>query len=221
MKVPRDRVPDELRPLLDRGEVLALGAESLLIKHEWLGLPAVYKIRLSKPYRHPRLDDRLRRARTRREARSLSRLPEWGVPTPTLYEADVDLGLIVMEYLPGETLREVTEERFRASLFEELGRLVGRMHEHGFVHYDLTTSNVLVVDGRLYVIDLGLSDDSTDLEDHAIDLRVFERCLESTHPDVMEEAWEAFVRGYREERGETTDQVLKQLEDVKSRVRYI
>ncbi len=221
MKVPRDRVPDELRPLLDRGEVLALGAESLLIKHEWLGLPAVYKIRLSKPYRHPRLDDRLRRARTRREARSLSRLPEWGVPTPTLYEVDVDLGLIVMEYLPGETLREVTEERFRASLFEELGRLVGRMHEHGFVHYDLTTSNVLVVDGRLYVIDLGLSDDSTDLEDHAIDLRVFERCLESTHPDVMEEAWEAFVRGYREERGETTDQVLKQLEDVKSRVRYI
>jgi len=221
LKVPRDRVPDELRPLLDRGEVLALGAESLLIKHEWLGLPAVYKIRLSKPYRHPRLDDRLRRARTRREARSLSRLPEWGVPTPTLYEVDVDLGLIVMEYLPGETLREVTEERFRASLFEELGRLVGRMHEHGFVHYDLTTSNVLVVDGRLYVIDLGLSDDSTDLEDHAIDLRVFERCLESTHPDVMEEAWEAFVRGYREERGETTDQVLKQLEDVKSRVRYI
>ncbi|WP_456466753.1 Kae1-associated kinase Bud32 [Methanopyrus sp.] len=222
MKPPRDLIPSELRPLLDRGEILALGAESLLIKHDWLGLPAVYKIRLPKSYRHPRLDERLRRARTRREARALTRLPEWGVPTPALYEVDLERCLIVMEHLPGETLRELTERDFRPRLFEELGRLVGRMHERGFVHYDLTTSNVLIVDGQPHVIDLGLSEDTTDPEDHAIDLRVFERCLESTHPDVREEAWEAFLRGYREERGEgATDTVLERLEDVKGRVRYV
>ncbi|HII70925.1 KEOPS complex kinase/ATPase Bud32 [Methanopyrus kandleri] len=215
------RVPDRLRDVVEAGDVIALGAESLLVRHDWLGLLAVYKIRLPKPYRHPSLDERLRRLRTRREARALIRLPEMGVPTPTLYEVDLDLSLLITEYIPGRTLKQATESSFDPDHYRKLGKLVGRMHEHGFVHYDLTTSNILVSGDDLYIIDLGLSEDSDDPEDHAVDLRVFERCLESSHPEVKEEAWRAFLRGYREEREEATDTVLRALEDLKSRVRYI
>lgn len=167
------------------------------------------------------MDERLRRLRTRREARALIRLPEMGVPTPTLYEVDLDLSLLITEYIPGRTLKQATESSFDPDHYRKLGKLVGRMHEHGFVHYDLTTSNILVSGDDLYIIDLGLSEDSDDPEDHAVDLRVFERCLESSHPEVKEEAWRAFLRGYREEREEATDTVLRALEDLKSRVRYI
>ncbi|WP_457619737.1 KEOPS complex kinase/ATPase Bud32 [Methanopyrus sp.] len=215
------RVPDRLRDVVEVGDIIALGAESLLVRHDWLGLPAVYKIRLPKSYRHPSLDERLRRLRTRREARALLRLPEMGVPTPTLYEVDLHLNLLITEYIPGKTLKRVTDSSFNPDHYRKLGQLVGRMHEHGFVHYDLTTSNIIVSGGDLYVIDLGLSEDSDDPEDHAVDLRVFERCLESSHPEVKEEAWKVFLQGYREERGEATDTVLRALEDVKSRVRYI
>ncbi|WP_456435483.1 Kae1-associated kinase Bud32 [Methanopyrus sp.] len=215
------RVPDRLRDVVEAGDVIALGAESLLVRYDWLGLPAVYKIRLPKPYRHPSLDERLRRLRTRREARALIRLPEIGVLTPTLYEVDLDLNLLIIEYVPGKTLKQATESSFDSDRYRELGKLVGRMHEHGFVHYDLTTSNVLVSGDNLYIIDLGLSEDSDDPEDHAVDLRVFERCLESSHPEAKEKAWKAFLRGYREEREEATDTVLRALESLKSRVRYI
>lgn len=50
------------------------------------------------------------------------------------------------------------------------------------VHGDLTTSNFMVDDdNELFVLDFGLSYQSTDEEDFAVDLYVLERAMISTH----------------------------------------
>ncbi|NPB02702.1 MAG: Kae1-associated kinase Bud32 [Methanopyri archaeon] len=212
-----------LKEVIARGRVLARGAESIVVLHEWFGLDAVYKIRLPREYRHPDLDSRLRRNRTRREARTLVRLADAGLPVPTLYEADVEECLVVTEYVPGPSLRDALEEgEAGPEHVEELGRIAASLHGMGIVHNDLTTSNVIVADDGPVLIDLGMSFDSGDPKDHAIDLRVFERCLESSHPSLSDELWRAFLRGYEEEAGEKrTETVLRELERIKSQVRYV
>ncbi len=211
-----------IKEVIARGRVLARGAESVVVLHEWLGLDAVYKIRLPRGYRHPDLDVRLRRERTRREARTLVRLADAGLPVPTLYEADLDECLVVTEYVRGTPLRDALERGDAGPEHaEELGRIAASLHDLGVVHNDLTTSNVILSEDGLVLIDLGMSFDSGDPKDHAVDLRVFERCLESSHPSLADDLWRAFLKGYEEEAGERSEDVLKELERIKSQVRYV
>ena len=62
------------------------GAEALLKKIRVLGFAAVEKFRLRKEYRAAELDEKIRRERTRREARLLSRAKAAGVICPVVYE---------------------------------------------------------------------------------------------------------------------------------------
>ena len=69
---------------------------------------------------------------------------------------------IVMEWIEGETLdiwmkgRSVSERR---RVFNQILDAVDYLHRHGIYHHDLKPSNILVTaDGRLKLIDFGLSD---------------------------------------------------------------
>jgi tRNA A-37 threonylcarbamoyl transferase component Bud32 len=46
-------------------------------------------------------------------------------------------GLLVMEYIPGESLAELPSEQLDDQLLGELWRQVGLLHAHRIVHHDL------------------------------------------------------------------------------------
>jgi len=58
------------------------------------------------------------------------------------------------------------------------------MHKNGIMHGDLTTSNFILVKGKISVIDFGLALRTQKPEDHAVDLRLFKEILNSAHEDI-------------------------------------
>ncbi|MEM4475455.1 MAG: Kae1-associated kinase Bud32, partial [Fervidicoccaceae archaeon] len=186
------------RPL----EPLAWGAESNLYLSTYMGRRVVVKIRFLKPYMDSRLARRLVYKRTVQEAKILFDASRAGVRAPLPLYVDPERGLIVMEYLRGPLLRdelgarspEWAEERAR-----ELGEVVRSLHNADIIHGDLTTSNVIVSDeGPLYLIDFGLSYYSGRPEDKAVDIRVLERAVSSTHPSLKEVFMRSFLESYSE-----------------------
>lgn len=189
---------------------LARGAEAVIREDE----RGVVKKRVPKRYRHPSLDERLRRERTDLEARLLRAAREAGVHVPEV--VDVGEFELVLERVEGSVLRDVFEDE--RELWPRLGADIARLHRRDVIHGDLTTSNVVLRDGPVF-IDFGLGTFSDRTEDRATDLRLLEQVLESTHADVAEEAREAILGGYAEE-ADDPDAVLERLEEVRERGRY-
>ncbi len=207
--------------------LLARGAEAEVYLTTWAGRPAVLKRRVAKPYRHPRIDRELRLRRTLTEARMLLRCLEMGVSVPVLYEARLADAEIIMEYVEGVTLRWYIEDRGVDSRVVEatveLGRMIGVLHEHGYTHGDVTTSNLIVARGGGYkLIDLGLAEAARSIEDQAVDVHLFLRAVESTHPEHAERLFNLFLEGYRGVRGgDTTERVLEAVRRIRLMGRYV
>jgi serine/threonine protein kinase/beta-lactam-binding protein with PASTA domain len=109
------------------------------------------------------LDDEFLR-RFIREARSAARLSHPGVVS--VYDQGQDDGawFLVMEYVPGHTLRELLNERGRLTPREALALLdpvldaLAAAHWNGLIHRDIKPENVLIADdGRVKVADFGLA----------------------------------------------------------------
>src|SRR3954452_8863858 len=103
-------------------------------------------------------------ARFNREARSSARLSHPDIVA--VYDQGEDDGqaFLVMEYVPGATLRAVLRDRGRLTPAEALAVMdhvlaaLGAAHRAGLVHRDVKPENVLVTaDGRVKVADFGLA----------------------------------------------------------------
>ena len=177
--------------------ILHRGAEAVVESGRWFGSPAVRKVRVPKPYRHPALDATLGRARLISELRILQRARLEGLPVPGLLDADLSRSTIVMEHLEGIPLaRPPRIEGGTDALLEAVGALIRRLHRMGVVHGDLSTSNLLVdADERVSLLDFGLASTEFDVERYGIDLHVLDEVLEATHPEV-EDAIDRVVDGY-------------------------
>ncbi len=172
----------------------------------------VVKERIQKRYRLRELDERIRKERTKAESRLISEARRLGIPTPIIY--DVEKSVIRMQYIPGMPLKHVINEE----LSECLGELVGLLHTGGIIHGDLTTSNLILYDDKLYMIDFGLSFMSSAVEARGVDIHVLFQTFESTHR-CHESLIEAFCRGYR--RAFTgADEVLERVTEIEKRGRY-
>ena len=143
-------------------KLVTQGAEALIYKTCFLSddRECALKFRPRKSYRHPTLDARLTKARILAEARVLVRCRKDGVSVPAILGLDWDDGWLALEWIDGSTIRacldrylhtlseeeEQTLER-RSELWElmaKVGRAVGKLHEVGVVHGDLTTSNLML-----------------------------------------------------------------------------
>lgn len=103
----------------------------------------VVKTRVEKAYRHPTLDEQLRRERTRSEARLTSDSRRLGVPTPVLRDVDGQEARLVFECVGSADLRDdLTETAVR-----DVGQYLATLHDAGIVHGDPTTRNVRVRNG--------------------------------------------------------------------------
>ncbi len=172
----------------------------------------VIKERVPKSYRLKELDERIRKERTRAEARLLSEARRAGVPTPIIY--DIENSTIMMQYIDGKALKYVIDER----LSEQTGILVAELHSAGIIHGDLTTSNLILFRDRIYMIDFGLSFFDSSMEARGVDVHVLFRTFESTHKD-HEKLIEAFCRAYRKEFMQA-DEVLERVKEIEKRGRY-
>ena len=201
------------------------GAEASIFLEEWHGKQVVLKTRLAKTYRVDRLDYSIRVARTSREAHLLHDCKRAGVPTPSVYEVDTVTCTIVMDYVNGPRLKEALSGMSDWSLRRTcilVGSLVGRLHSGGIVHGDLTTSNMILRDGRkMFLIDFGLSDYSSESEARGVDLLLMNRAFKSTHFALHSKAFEGVVEGYRRVMGrKEAECVLAKMHEIEKRGRY-
>ena len=197
------------------------GAEAELRRTEFLGRPAVAKTRLPKAYRRPDLDEGLRRSRIRTEARLMADARAAGVPVPILYDVDLAGATIIMEFLDGPTAKEVLDRGGPTAMeaARQIGRAVGRLHRAGIVHGDLTTSNMILRDGRIVMIDFSLGGKDAGREARGVDLHLLREGLVSAHERATA-YYREVLRGYREILGRDADEVLATAKEIESRGRY-
>ncbi len=197
------------------------GAEARLVQGTYLGKDVLIKDRVPKPYRTKELDEKIRRERTKQEVILLHRAKLAGVRTPLVYRVDREGKRIFMEYVSGERLKDVlTAGKAGVKECREVGRMIGQLHGAGMVHGDLTTSNLMLHNQVLVLLDFGLGSFSEKLEDRAVDLLVFRKTFEATHFDLPE-GWKAVCKGYAEACGQgAADRVFKQMEEIWERARY-
>lgn len=210
---------------MEKLELIYKGAEAYLYKSVFLGMEVVVKYRLPKPYRDPLLDKRIRRERTVLEARIIARVKELGVPTPTLLMVDPSRSIIIMEYIHGKRLKELIGKEsieLIEKYVKDVGRSIGIIHKAGIVHGDLTTSNIILREGIPHIIDFGLAQYSEELEDQGVDIHLFLRSLESTHPHFANKLFEIFMYGYEEIVGRHRKKlVLDKVKEIRMRGRYV
>ncbi|MFQ5621669.1 MAG: KEOPS complex kinase/ATPase Bud32 [Candidatus Nanoarchaeia archaeon] len=173
-------------------EIIGQGAEAVLYKSGDL----VIKDRQAKSYRLPELDNSLRKSRTRHEAKILCKLASSGIRVPSLVSSDEKDMKLEMSFIDGPKLRDHLHND-PSGLGRAIGELVGKVHNCGIIHQDLTTSNMIYSDG-IVLIDFGLSFFSDKVEDKAVDLHLLESALSSKHSEIRDECWDAVVLGYKE-----------------------
>ena len=198
--------------------MIAQGAEAKLYQDN----ATVIKERLAKAYRHPELDESLRKFRTRREAKVLQKLEELQFPAPHLREFSDKRMSMVMDFIPGNTLKEVLLQNAEQTehLSTEIGQRIRQLHQADIIHSDLTTSNLIQHrDTReINFIDFGLSFFSEKAEDKAVDLFLLDRSLEITHAELYPEIFEQILEGYQED-NPRAQEIIERLEIVKKRGR--
>jgi len=193
-----------------KAELIGHGAEARLFRID----DRVVKERPAKGYRLPVIDEKLRRQRTRREAKILETLREIDVPAPLLLKVCDESMKIDMSFIEGPKVRDV----MKAALAHEIGQRVGLLHKNDIIHADLTTSNMILKDDKIHLIDFGLSFVSKKVEDKAVDLHLLDRALESKHYDIYKECMAKVLEGYKETNPEA-EQVLARLAVVQKRGR--
>jgi N6-L-threonylcarbamoyladenine synthase/protein kinase Bud32 len=180
----------------------------------------VRKRRLPKSYRHPVLDSRLRRERVVLEARLTSDARRQGVPTPLVRDVDTRETQLTVEYVGDVDLRAVLDTKESESRVRTVASHLATLHGAGIAHGDPTTRNVRVSssngDDRTYLIDFGLGHYTDDIEDHAMDLHVFEQSLAGTTSE-SETLRESFEAAYVET---GDDEVRERLRAIEGRGRY-
>lgn len=199
------------------------GAEADIYSGEWSGERAIFKFRKPLDYRLPALDAEIRAQRTLHEAQLVHDSKSAGVLSPFLYYVSPRESLIVMEEIEGERLKSLLQSRTfdPADVSRAFGSAVGRLHSSGIMHGDLTTSNVIVNESGLHLIDFGLAVRSLKVEDHAVDLRLIKETLGGAHSQEAAAVLKSFLEGYASIVGEKrTREVTRKLAEIERRGRY-
>lgn len=210
-------------------KLIAQGAEAKI----FLDKSTINKERIPKGYRHPKLDEEIRKQRTKREGKILFKALSAGVQVPRVLNAnekgepDNKFNLEI-EFIDGDRLSETLnsyDEKKQFKVMKQIGEQVAILHENNLIHGDLTTSNTILKENKVYIIDFGLGFVSSKQEDKAVDLHLIKQALEAKHfrsPDHLrgqnhEDLFNQFKKGYQ---WEDSNKILERLEAVEKRGRY-
>lgn len=201
--------------------IIGRGAEAVLKKEG----ESLLKERIRKGYRLEQIDTKLRKDRTKKEANLLSEARIHGVRVPRLFSKDTDKTSIEMEYVDGPVLRDALDKLKkpeRKKVCQEIGKMIAKLHLANIIHSDLTTSNMILKDGKvdeLYFIDFGLGYTSLKIEDKAVDLHLLKQALVSKHNKVWKECFDTVINVYKKEEKDS-EKILERMTQIEKRGRY-
>lgn len=196
--------------------IIATGAEATIFLQQ---NHTILKHRTKKSYRIKEIDERLRSQRTRREASILEKLSKLNFPAPKVMSEDDNTGKLEIEFLEGDKVRDILNKSNSSSLSAEIGKKIAILHKNKIIHGDLTTSNMIFHNKKVYFIDFGLSFISERVEDMAVDLHLFRQALESKHCEIWGKAFNACIKAYQKE-SKQADEIIKRFKIVEKRGRY-
>ena len=180
----------------------------------------VEKVRLPKRYRSKELDERMSVERIRMESKLMSEARSFGVAVPVIFDIDVAGRRIVMEFIEGKMAKDLINSDYRTknALCRKIGFNIGILHKNGVIHGDLTTSNMILSEGRLYFIDFSLGFKSDEVEHKGVDLHLLNEAFKSSHP-TEDGLFKTALRGYREAYPDA-EKVIKKMSEIEKRGRY-
>lgn len=197
--------------------MIAQGAEAKL----YLDNNKIIKERIKKSYRISQIDSMVRKKATRAEVKILKKASD-AIPVPKVFKSSDSDMIIEMEFIDGPQLKEIAdcmEIPKRKKLFEEVGMQVAKIHNLGIVHGDLTTSNMILKDNKIFFIDFGLGFFTRKIEDKAVDIHLFKQALNSRHYTHCEESFSSFLDGYSKDNRQFAE-IMKRFIKVEERGRY-
>ena len=121
-------------------KIIRQAAEAIIYRHG----NEVIKERIKKSYRIDDIDLKLRKSRTRKEAKLLEKVEN----APKVLGADEKRMKIRMEFIDGKLVKNVLDgmdKKRRSLILREIGGKIARMHDNDIIHGDLTTSNMIYV----------------------------------------------------------------------------
>jgi len=204
-------------------KLIKQGAEAKLFLSKKEGQKTLIKDRIKKNYRISQIDEKIRKNRTSQEFNLLTEARRHGVPTPKIIDIDKKNYKIIMEFIDGERIKELLNKSDKKSVKKicfEIGKLIGKLHTAGIIHGDLTTSNMILKDNKIYFIDFGLGLFSKKTEDQGTDLRLLHEAFKSTHYEILDICWENVIKGYKEEYPKA-ESVLNRVSEIEKRARYM
>ncbi|MBA3044251.1 Kae1-associated serine/threonine protein kinase [archaeon] len=199
--------------------LLKRGAEAEIHLTEFLGREAIAKLRVPKTYRNKKIDEVLRKNRTKSEVRLMSEVKKYGVSTPIIYDVSVDEYMIVMQYINGERIKDIlnsVSEKKRKKICYMIGESVGKMHTNNIIHGDLTTSNMILLNDKIFFIDFGLGEKNSEIEAKGVDLHVMMEGFEGENSEV--DAFGYVLDAYKQY--DKKDIVVKRMHEISRRGRY-
>jgi len=121
--------------------ILARGAEAILMQEG----STLIKDRIKKGYRLPFLDEKLRKSRTKKEAKLLEKA-SFLINVPKIFSTD-EKEKIEMQFIEGKKLSDWLDKLPEAEqVCEEIGKNTAKLHDADIIHGDLTTSNMILVE---------------------------------------------------------------------------
>ncbi len=193
-------------------KLIAQGAEAKLFRSG----STLIKERIKKSYRLKQIDEKIRKSRTRREAKILKKLDF----VPKVLDVDDKKKIIEMDFIDGELVKNILDDvnrEKRKEICKKIGENIAKLHNLDIIHGDLTTSN-FIFNKKVYFIDFGLGFVSNRIEDKAVDLHLLKQALESKHYRHFEECFGFILDGYKKVKD--YDKILNRLGKVESRGRY-
>lgn len=188
-------------------EKIGEGAEAKIYCAKVYGMDVILKSRGPKAYRLQELDLRIRRQRTKREAKLMKRAADSGLSVPKIIA--VGDTVIFMQMIKGKLLKDTKITSSKAS---SIGDLLAKLHNLGIAHGDFTPANLISSGKELYLIDFGLADSTISSEEKALDMLLMKRQLEPS-------LYKQFISGYSKS-SKSSREIIARLAEIEERGRY-
>ena len=204
-------------------KIIQRGAEANIILVEQKGKePFIIKDRIKKSYRLPEIDDEIRSRRTKSEAKLLEKASQIiNSPKPFFEPSIKGSSKLKIPFIEGKKLSEHLDSfplEKQKKICNIIGKNIAKLHDSDIIHGDLTTSNMILKDGKVFFIDFGLGFQSHKIEDKAVDLHLLRQALEAKHFRHWIALFAGALKGYSSSK--SSGLVLEQFKKVEARGRY-
>ncbi len=180
----------------------------------------VIKHRITKTYRIPELDKKIIKQRTKAEIKLLEKANK--IISCPKSEPLKEHNKIIMEYIEGDKLSEYLPTLTllkQKNILSEVGESISKLHKSDIIHGDLTTSNMILKNNKVFLIDFGLGYISKKIEDKAVDIHLLKQALEAKHFKYWKELFEEFKKSYSKDYLESK-KIFERMVAVERRGRY-